>query len=269
MGNLKIERDARVVATDGEVGRVSHVVVDRDTREVTDIVVDRGGHELVIPIDTVSGMRGDQIMLGVPRAGVPADAFDRDQFREVDDDVVREETARRAAHGGTLLLDADDDAVFVANTTSDPATPRPADRPPTSVPRAAERTDTLHVPLAVERLEVAKREVELGAVEVRKTVVTEEQTIPIEVIREELHVEVVSVDPRTVTDDAGSFQQGTLRIPVFGEDAFVRKEAFVSNEVVVERHQATDRETVSGTVRSERVTVDEHQFRPPHGSAAR
>ena len=42
---------------------------------------------------------------------------------------------------------------------------------------------------AEERLEVEKRPAELGAVEVRKTVETEQQTVPVELTREEVHVE--------------------------------------------------------------------------------
>ena len=62
MSDLKIERGALVVATDGEVGRVSHVVVNRDTRELTDLVVDWGGREVVIPVAEIASSRGDQVV---------------------------------------------------------------------------------------------------------------------------------------------------------------------------------------------------------------
>ena len=47
---MNIQREARVEATDGEVGRVKHVVVDPQTKEVTDIVVGQGGDEWLIPL---------------------------------------------------------------------------------------------------------------------------------------------------------------------------------------------------------------------------
>ena len=93
----------------------------------------------------------------------------------------------------------------------------------------------VRVPVREERLEVEKRPVELGAVEVRKTVETEQQTVPVELEREEVHVERrdVADRPATEADLSGAFQEGTVRVPVRGEEAVARKEAVVTGEVAV------------------------------------
>ena len=262
MSDLKIERGALVVATDGEVGRVSHVVVDRDTRELTDLVVDWGGREVVIPVAEIASARGDQVVLRGPSSGLALDSFDRDQFRPVDDEAARQESARRAAHGGTPLLDAADDAVVVGGVPSGPVTPRPATPvPPTA---GAARREELRLPVAVEKLEVEKRPVELGAIEVRKTVVTEEQSVPIELVREELHVEQLTVVDRPVAGDvADLFREGSIRVPVRGEEAVAAKEAYVTDEVVIDKQQLSERQVITDMVRKERVIADEIDYRTP------
>ena len=116
------------------------------------------------------------------------------------------------------------------------------------------------MPVVEERLEVEKRPVERGAVEVRKTVETEQQTVPVELTREEVHVEQrdVPARPASEADVAGAFEEGTIRVPVRGEEAVARKETVVTGEVVIDKSKTTQTEQVTNTVRRERVEVDEH-----------
>ncbi|MDP8923048.1 MAG: YsnF/AvaK domain-containing protein [Chloroflexota bacterium] len=117
----------------------------------------------------------------------------------------------------------------------------------------------IRVPVVEERLEVGTRQVELGEVEIRKTVESEQVSIPVELMRE--HVEVSRVDvaarPATEAQLADGFREATIRVPVRGEEAIVSKEARVTGEVVIDRERVTERETVGDTVRREHVTVDE------------
>jgi len=113
----------------------------------------------------------------------------------------------------------------------------------------------VRVPVAEEQLRVGKREVELGEVEVRKTVTTEEQSVPVELRREEVHVEQVDTADRPATGQ-DLFQEGTIRVPIRGEEAVVSKEAVVTGEVVIDKEMETERQNVSGTVRREHVEVD-------------
>jgi len=112
------------------------------------------------------------------------------------------------------------------------------------------------VPVAEERLNVDKRQAELGEVQLRKTVEEEEQTVPVELEREEVRVDRRDVGDRPVQAGEEVFQEGTIRVPVRGEVAEVNKEAVVTGEVVVGKERTTERQDVSDTVRRERVEVD-------------
>jgi uncharacterized protein (TIGR02271 family) len=118
----------------------------------------------------------------------------------------------------------------------------------------------IRVPVVEERLDVEKRQGQRGEVDIRKTVETEQVSVPVDLRHEE-----VSVDRRDVADRpvaAGemenAFEEGTIRVPVRGEEAFATKEAVVTGEVVINREVETERQTISDTVRKERVDIDEN-----------
>jgi len=118
----------------------------------------------------------------------------------------------------------------------------------------------IRVPVVEERLNVGKQAVEMGEVEITKDVVTEQVNVPIELRREEVTVDRVDVPDRPIAvgDVDAAFEEGTIRVPVRGEEAIVQKEAVVTGEVVVNREQTVDRQTISDTVRKERVDVEEN-----------
>jgi len=121
----------------------------------------------------------------------------------------------------------------------------------------------IRVPVVEERLNVEKREGELGSVDIHKSVETEQVNIPVELRHEEVNVHEQDVRDRPVAagEVDNAFQEGTIRVPVRGEEAIVQKEAFVTGEVVIDRDMQTERQTVSDTVRKERVNVDENYRR--------
>jgi len=121
----------------------------------------------------------------------------------------------------------------------------------------------IRVPVMEERLGVAKQEVELGAVEIRKEVTAEQVNVPVDVMREEVHVERVDVADRPIAagDMPDAFKEGTIRVPVRGEEVVAQKQAVVTGEVVIERERTTETQTISDTVRKERVEVDENYMR--------
>jgi len=121
----------------------------------------------------------------------------------------------------------------------------------------------IRVPVVEERLNVEKRQGEMGSVDVRKTVESEQVNIPVELRHEEVTVDRVDVKDRPIAaaDVDNAFEEGTIRVPVRGEEAVVQKEAVVTGEVVIDREMKTERQTVSDTVRKERVNVDENYKR--------
>jgi len=125
----------------------------------------------------------------------------------------------------------------------------------------------IRVPVMEERLSVGKEQVQLGEVAVRKEVVSEQVNVPVDVMREEVHVERVDVADRPIAagDIPDAFKEGTIRVPVRGEEVVAQKEAFVTGEVVIDRERTTETQTISDTVRKERVDVDENYTRAREG----
>jgi uncharacterized protein (TIGR02271 family) len=123
-----------------------------------------------------------------------------------------------------------------------------------------EAEGTIRVPVREERLEVEKRQADLGEVQVRKTVTSEQKTVPVELMREEVHVEQRDVADRPATegDLKDAFKEGTMRVPVRGEEAVAHKETIVTGEVVIDKTRTTETEQFTDTIRKEQVKVDEH-----------
>lgn len=116
--------------------------------------------------------------------------------------------------------------------------------------------DEIRVQVAEERLKIGKREVELGEVDIRKTVTEEEQTASVTLRRDEVNVREVDVADRPLQAGDDAFSEGTIRVAVRGEEAVVSKEAVVTGEVVVDKESVAEERQVSGSVRRQHVDVD-------------
>jgi uncharacterized protein (TIGR02271 family) len=121
----------------------------------------------------------------------------------------------------------------------------------------------IRVQVREERLNVEKRQGEMGSVDIRKDVTTEQVNVPVELRHEEVTVNRVDVRDRPVAvgEMAGAFEEGTIRVPVRGEEAVVTKEAVVTGEVVINKERTTERQQVTDTVRKEVIHVDENYDR--------
>ena len=119
-------------------------------------------------------------------------------------------------------------------------------------------TREIRVPEIEESLDVQKREVQQGEVRVHKRVESERQSIPVSVMHEEVHVEQRDVTARPLTEAATirAFEEGTIRIPIRGEEVVVRKEAVVTGEVVINKERTVERQEITDTVRKQHVEVD-------------
>jgi uncharacterized protein (TIGR02271 family) len=118
-----------------------------------------------------------------------------------------------------------------------------------------ETGDAVRVPITEEQVKVGKREVEEGAVRLRKVVHTETVNQPVELKREEVVVERVAAGtPGAVPENA--FQEGTIEVPLKREEAVVEKTAHVTGEVRLKKNVAHDTQNVHETVRKEEVRVE-------------
>jgi uncharacterized protein (TIGR02271 family) len=87
-------------------------------------------------------------------------------------------------------------------------------------------------------------------------VVEEERTLDVPVTEERVRVTRRTVD-RAGTADDGAFTEGTIDVPVRGEQVELEKRVRVAEEVEVGKEAVQRTERVGGTVRREEVRVDD------------
>lgn len=110
------------------------------------------------------------------------------------------------------------------------------------------------IQLREERLNVTKTPVEAGSVKLRKEVVTEQQSIEVPVEHEEV---VIERRPARGRAAVGDIHEEEIRVPVKADKVKVSKETVVNEEVRVGKRKAAGTQRVSGTVRKERLKVEE------------
>jgi uncharacterized protein (TIGR02271 family) len=118
------------------------------------------------------------------------------------------------------------------------------------------------IPIAEEQLHVGKRDVNHGRVRVRSYVVERPVQEQVSLREENVHVERRAVEGSgragAVSGDA-LFQDRTVEMDEKREEAVVSKEARVKEELVIKKDVNQRTETISDTVRSTEVTVEDER----------
>lgn len=116
---------------------------------------------------------------------------------------------------------------------------------------SADETMTLHE----EELNIGKRQVQAGEVDVRKRVETEHVREQVELAHDE-----VSVDRRPLSGaEAANARIGEdeeIRVPVMREEAVVSKQAVAREEIIVRKQARTENKTVEADLKRERVEIE-------------
>lgn len=114
-----------------------------------------------------------------------------------------------------------------------------------------------HIPVVEERLEIGKREVELGKVQIRKRIIEDRVREDVPLREEQVRVERHDLDQEISADDADSLlQDRTIEATETAERVVVAKKAFITGEVTVDKDVDTRTERVDETVRRTEVEVD-------------
>lgn len=108
--------------------------------------------------------------------------------------------------------------------------------------------------LCEEQLDIIKKMVSTGKVDVHTEMVTEEKNITVPVNREELVIETTALDSETSRPEAPVTE--TIRIPLREERVEVSKHFVDLEKVNVEQRQFQTTETVTGTVKKEQLRVE-------------
>ena len=116
--------------------------------------------------------------------------------------------------------------------------------------------EELRVPLAEEELVAEKRTRQAGEVRIRKDVVTERREIPVEVTREEVHVERTPVEGGEARGGEARFEGGTISVPVHEEEVEIRKRPVVREEIRVGKTVRREERRADAEVRRETAEIE-------------
>src|SRR5262249_51184645 len=112
------------------------------------------------------------------------------------------------------------------------------------------------VPLYEESVNVGKREVDSGAVRLKKIVKTETVNVPVELRREEVTINrenATGPGPNQVL--AQPFQGGETTIQLKREEPVIEKQQMPAGQIVVQKRFTTEQRNVQAEVRKEDIDV--------------
>jgi len=113
------------------------------------------------------------------------------------------------------------------------------------------------IPLYEENVSVGKREVDAGAVTIRKVVKTETVNQPVELRRETISIDRQPASGTAQSADQGkAFQEQQFTIQLRKEEPVIEKRVVQSGQVVASKQSQTEQTTIQQQVRKEDVAVD-------------
>ena len=175
---------------------------------------------------------------------------------EIDDMLADTDAERvvalRLTDGRVVNIDSvdmrDGQPVLLVDPQHVPAAPAGVDR---------KEITSQHIPVIEERMNIGKRQVELGKVRIRTRVVSQDVNEDVTLREERVNVDRKPMNERISGTDADElFKDKTIELTETGERAVVSKEAHKTGEVVVDKDVGTRTEHVTGTVRHTEVDVD-------------
>src|SRR6266566_5652375 len=119
------------------------------------------------------------------------------------------------------------------------------------------------IQLREEQLQVYKRPVQAGEVQLRKEVVAEQQTLNVPVMHEEVYIERHPASGR-VTDTTSIGEGESIRVPVREEQVNVTKQTVETGEVEIGKRRVQETQQVLDTVRREEAHFEREGDPPIH-----
>lgn len=117
-----------------------------------------------------------------------------------------------------------------------------------------EESESSHIPLIEEKLNISKREVTYKEATLIKEPVTEMKTVEVPVTHEELIVERRPPTEATTSQDELKSPVTTkeeIKIPLKKEEIEVKKEPYVKEEIVIKKRRVAETKTITEEVKSE------------------
>ncbi|MDB5120650.1 MAG: hypothetical protein JWN56_1868 [Sphingobacteriales bacterium] len=117
-------------------------------------------------------------------------------------------------------------------------------------------TTARSIPIIEENLEVGKREVESGGARIRSRIVEKPVEENVRLRTERVNVERNPVNRQATDADFNTFKEGTIEMTEHKEVPVVEKEAWVKEEISLNKDVEEREETIRDTVRSTEVDVE-------------
>ena len=149
-----------------------------------------------------------------------------------------------------ILLEERGARIVHARNPEAPAATAPAPVVNSAPFTAPQQADPDHIQLFGEVLRVRKEKVGAGEVHVRKETVTHMETVQVPVTREHLVVEHSDENGRADAENA-------IRVPLSEERLHIDKDTVLREEYKVGKREVTQNESVSDSVRRERLLIDD------------
>jgi len=119
-----------------------------------------------------------------------------------------------------------------------------------------EESESSHIPLIEEKLNISKREVTYKEATLIKEPVTETKTVEVPVTHEELIVERRPPTEATTSQDELKSPVTTkeeIKVPLKKEEIEVKKEPYVKEEIVIKKRRVAETKTITEEVKSEKL----------------
>lgn len=240
-----IAEGSDVFGSDGEkLGKVDRV-------ESTFIVVSKGWlfpSDHFIPVSAISSTTEDAVQLNVSKDEAMQQGWENEP---VASDSGAYTDAPATAGMGTTPLGG-----TTGTSGSMDRDEQPFDHEQDSTRTHVNEDDNQRIDRSEEELTATKRGVERGGVTVNKNVVEEQREMDVPVTEERVNVSRRTVDRETTAGD-DAFTEGTIDVPVYGEEVDVQKRNRVVEEIDIDKEAVAGTQRVSDTVRREEVDVDQ------------
>lgn len=236
-------RGADVYSQDGEkIGSVEQVFVDMETRRPEWIGLGAGffgTKRVLVPVEGAS-LSDDEVKVPYAKDHV-------NDSPDIESDEIDQETERALyAHYG----------LGYSERRSETGLPEGGHAGPEDLAETMEEQAAMT--RSEEELRVGTREEEMGRLRLHKWVETEQVEVPVELRREKARVTREPVDQRVGDQDIG---EEALDVTLREERPVVDKETVAKEKIGVEKDVETERQTVGGEIRKERVEVDDEPTR--------
>ncbi|MDF3076676.1 MAG: hypothetical protein K0S09_565 [Sphingobacteriaceae bacterium] len=119
-----------------------------------------------------------------------------------------------------------------------------------------DETTNRSIPVIEENMEVGKREVENGGVRVRSHIVEKPVEESVRLRSEHVNVERNPVNREASSADFDAFEEGTIEMTEHKEVPVVNKQAWVKEEISLNKEVEEREETIHDTVRKTEVDID-------------